>query len=113
MGDLLSPQVCDYLDGLVPARPPELERMEAYAREYGFPIIGPACGHLCYQLARVRWAMPAVDRPRQQLEDLVGKASKAATKTDKKTRRKMSAAQKKAISARMKKYWAAKKQAKQ
>ena len=37
---------------LVPARPPELERMEAYAREHGFPIIGPACGHLCYQLAR-------------------------------------------------------------
>ena len=52
MGDLLSPQVRDYLDGLVPARPPELERMEAYAREHGFPIIGPACGHLCYQLAR-------------------------------------------------------------
>ena len=52
MGDLLSPQVRDYLDGLVPARPPELERMEAYAREHGFPIVGPACGHLCYQLAR-------------------------------------------------------------
>ena len=52
MGDLISPQVSDYLAGLVPARPPELGRMEAYAREHGFPIIGPACGHLCYQLAR-------------------------------------------------------------
>ncbi len=27
--------------------------MEAWAREHRFPIIGPACGHLCYQLARV------------------------------------------------------------
>ena len=52
MGDLLSPQLRDYLDGLIPARPPELARMEAYAREHGFPIIGPACGHLCYQRAR-------------------------------------------------------------
>ena len=52
MGDLISPRVGDYLEGLVPARPRELGRMEAYARERGFPIIGPACGHLCYQLAR-------------------------------------------------------------
>ena len=27
--------------------------MEAYAREKNFPIIGPACGHLCYQIARM------------------------------------------------------------
>jgi predicted O-methyltransferase YrrM len=27
--------------------------MEAYAREQRFPIIGPACGHLCYQVARM------------------------------------------------------------
>ncbi len=27
--------------------------MEAYAREQGFPIIGPVVGHLCYQVARM------------------------------------------------------------
>ncbi len=30
--------------------------MEAYAREQGFPIIGPVVGHLCYQLARMMGA---------------------------------------------------------
>jgi caffeoyl-CoA O-methyltransferase len=53
MGELVSPRVRDYLEGLVPPRPTELRRMEAWAREHGFPIIGPACGHLCYQLARM------------------------------------------------------------
>jgi predicted O-methyltransferase YrrM len=43
----------DYLDGLVPERPSELQKMEAYADEHGFPIIGPASGYLCYQLARM------------------------------------------------------------
>ncbi|MHC5036312.1 MAG: O-methyltransferase [Planctomycetota bacterium] len=43
----------DYLKGLVPQRPPEVEAMEAHAREKGFPIIGPVCGYLCYQIARM------------------------------------------------------------
>ena len=43
----------EYLDGLVPERPSELQKMEAYAAEHGFPIIGPASGHFCYQLARM------------------------------------------------------------
>jgi len=51
--DLISPRVGVYLDDLVPERPPELQRMEAIAREMNFPIIGPACGHLCYQIARM------------------------------------------------------------
>lgn len=42
-----------YLDGLVPERPSELQKMEAYAAEHGFPIIGPASGQACYQLARM------------------------------------------------------------
>lgn len=46
-------QVEAYGDGLVPARPSELQRMEAYAQEHGFPIVGPACGQLCYQIARM------------------------------------------------------------
>ena len=42
-----------YLDSLVPPRPNEMQRMEAYAKEHGFPIIGPASGYLCYQIARM------------------------------------------------------------
>jgi caffeoyl-CoA O-methyltransferase len=42
-----------YLDSLVPQRPPEMQAMEAYAKEVGFPIIGPASGNLCYQIARM------------------------------------------------------------
>ena len=56
MPELLPKQVRDYLDALVPARSPELQEMEAYAREHDFPIIGPACGHLCYQIARMMGA---------------------------------------------------------
>lgn len=51
--ELMSEQVREYLDGLVPDRPDEMKRMEAYARQHGFPIIGPACGNICYQLARM------------------------------------------------------------
>jgi caffeoyl-CoA O-methyltransferase len=53
MRALIADEVRDYLDVLVPARHPELQVMEAYAREHGFPIIGPAVGHLCYQLTRM------------------------------------------------------------
>ncbi|MGH2582073.1 MAG: O-methyltransferase [Anaerolineales bacterium] len=50
--DILSPQLTDYLTNLIPPRVPELQKMEAYAEEHNFPIIGPICGHLCYVLAR-------------------------------------------------------------
>ena len=46
-------RVSEYLESLVPPRPTELQKMEAYAREKSFPIIGPACGHLCYQIAKL------------------------------------------------------------
>ena len=42
-----------YLTSLVPPREPELLAMEAYAEANDFPIIGPACGYYCYQLARM------------------------------------------------------------
>ncbi len=42
-----------YLDELVPERPSELQKMEAYADKHGFPIIGPASGQACYQIARM------------------------------------------------------------
>lgn len=53
MSDLISRPVREHLDSLIPPRPPELQTMEEYAAEHNFPIIGPACGHLCYQLARM------------------------------------------------------------
>jgi predicted O-methyltransferase YrrM len=46
-------QINTYLDTLVPERPPEMQAMEAYAEKTGFPIIGPVCGYLCYQIARM------------------------------------------------------------
>jgi len=49
---LIADEVSDYLETLIPQRPPELQKMEAHAREQHFPIIGPVVGHLCYQLAR-------------------------------------------------------------
>ena len=42
-----------YLDALVPARAPELQRMEAEAARTNFPIIGPATGQFCYLMAKL------------------------------------------------------------
>jgi predicted O-methyltransferase YrrM len=54
MSDLLTYQATqDYLAKLVPPREAELQEMEAYAEKHDFPIIGPACGYYCYQLARM------------------------------------------------------------
>ena len=41
----------EYLESLVPTRDPELQKMEQYADETDFPILGPVCGYYCYQLA--------------------------------------------------------------
>jgi caffeoyl-CoA O-methyltransferase len=43
----------NYITSLVPQREAELMEMEAHAEKHGFPIIGPACGYYCYQLARM------------------------------------------------------------
>lgn len=43
----------DYIASLVPPREPEVQKMEKIAEKNGFPIIGPACGYYCYQLARM------------------------------------------------------------
>ena len=50
---VLAPRVATYLDELVPPRPQRLAQLEAEARRTGFPIIGPATGHLCYLLTRL------------------------------------------------------------
>ncbi len=54
--NVLSSEISAYLDGLVPPRPAELQAMERRADETGFPIVGPAAGHLCYLLARMTGA---------------------------------------------------------
>jgi predicted O-methyltransferase YrrM len=56
MVDAITGPLQAYLDGLVPPRHPELLVMEEQARAARFPIIGPACGHLCYQVARMTGA---------------------------------------------------------
>ena len=48
--ELISPLVGDYLRSLVPPRPTEIQAMEKEAEEKAFPIIGPVCGHFCYQM---------------------------------------------------------------
>jgi caffeoyl-CoA O-methyltransferase len=50
---LLPDYVMTYLDSLVPPRPPEMQSMEEHARAINFPIIGPASGYVCYQVARM------------------------------------------------------------
>jgi caffeoyl-CoA O-methyltransferase len=56
MAELVWERVGKYLEQLVPERAPELQKMEAYAKEHGFPIVGPVAGQLCYQTARMMGA---------------------------------------------------------
>jgi caffeoyl-CoA O-methyltransferase len=53
MSELTYQATQDYLASLVPPREKEMQEMEAYAEKHDFPIIGPACGYYCYQLARM------------------------------------------------------------
>ena len=53
MSEITYAKVQDYLTSLIPPREPELRKMEEYAQKNNFPIIGPACGYYCYQLARM------------------------------------------------------------
>jgi predicted O-methyltransferase YrrM len=57
MADLLDYRgVQEFLTTLVPPRPDEMVQMEKYAEEHKFPIIGPAAGYACYQIARMTGA---------------------------------------------------------
>src|SRR5262245_4200005 len=51
--DPVPAQVREYLDSLVPPRPPEMQAMEEYGREHRFPIVGPASGNMCYMITRM------------------------------------------------------------
>ena len=54
MANLLSySKIQDFITTLVPPRPDEMVAMEKYAEETDFPIIGPAAGYACYQVARM------------------------------------------------------------
>ena len=53
MAEISYDDVQEYLSTLVPPREPELQAMERLAEQNDFPIIGPACGYYCYQLARM------------------------------------------------------------
>lgn len=53
MAAVLDPPLTAYLDSFVPERHPELVEMERYAAAHDFPIVGPACAHVCYQIARM------------------------------------------------------------
>ena len=46
-------QIQKYVTSLVPPRPAEMQIMESYAEDHNFPILGPAAGYACYQIARM------------------------------------------------------------
>jgi caffeoyl-CoA O-methyltransferase len=50
---LIPEYLMDYIDSLVPPRLPEMQAMEDDAEKKDFPIVGPASGYLCYQVARM------------------------------------------------------------
>jgi predicted O-methyltransferase YrrM len=51
--ELIAGSVSAYQEELVPPRSAELRKMEEYAAEHSFPIVGPVAGQLCYQVARM------------------------------------------------------------
>jgi predicted O-methyltransferase YrrM len=53
MNTLTEEKTEKYIYSLLPARDPVLRAMEKYAAHHNVPIIGPACGRLLYQLARL------------------------------------------------------------
>jgi predicted O-methyltransferase YrrM len=53
MNGVLPDRIEQYLTDRVPPRAEELRTMELHAAEISFPIIGPACGHFSYLVARM------------------------------------------------------------
>jgi caffeoyl-CoA O-methyltransferase len=56
MSGILHAPTEKYLDELLPRRDSLMREMERYAAEHDVPIVGPACGRLLYQLARLAGA---------------------------------------------------------
>lgn len=53
MSEINYQAVQEFLTSLVPPRETEMQEMEKYAQKTNFPIIGPAAGYYCYQVARM------------------------------------------------------------
>ncbi len=53
MSEVLADPIEAYLNELLPARDAVLQDMERYAGEHKVPIVGPACGRVLHQLARI------------------------------------------------------------
>ncbi len=53
MSGITEAQTEKYIYSLLPAREAVIRDMESYAAKHNVPIIGPACGRLLYQLARL------------------------------------------------------------
>ena len=51
--EFMHPKVDEYLHKLAETDDPVLNKMEAHAKESGFPIVGPLAGRFCYQVARM------------------------------------------------------------
>jgi len=49
--NILNPEISKYLEDVLPARNEPFMEMEAYAKQHGFPIIGPLAGTVLRQLA--------------------------------------------------------------
>jgi len=58
---ITSPEIEDYLLGLIPPREDVLADMEAHAQREGIPIIGPVVGHFLYTLALAARAREVLD----------------------------------------------------
>lgn len=50
-------RIQEYMTSLVPPRSAEMQKMEQYAAEHDFPIIGPVAGYYCYQITRMTKAL--------------------------------------------------------
>ncbi|HEV2177860.1 MAG TPA: O-methyltransferase [Terriglobia bacterium] len=53
MPRIIEPRTEEYLYSLLPKRDAVLGEMERHAAKHNVPIVGPACGRLLYQLARL------------------------------------------------------------
>ncbi len=53
VGKILESRVEDYIQSLLPARDPVMAEMERYAAAHHVPIVGPLCGRVLHQQARM------------------------------------------------------------
>ncbi len=59
--DITNIAIEDYLAGLMPERPPVLDKLERVGRTRGLPLVGPVQGQLLYLLAKSSGAREALE----------------------------------------------------